>query len=301
MYDFAHMDLTELLTLANAKRKALNYNEVEHCAIVSAKSGKCIEDCAYCAQSRFHSTNSPVHALMPVGEIVAAARSACNVGAQRFGIVTSGNAMTELELDTVGRAVAEIAATMPIKVCASLGALSVNQLTRLKSAGLSRYHHNIETAPSYYPKIVSTHTFQDRIRTINNAKTAGLEICCGGILGLGESWTQRKEYARTLNAIDPDSIPQNLLIAIAGTRLYDKVTKLSPEEALRGIALLRLLVDRSSIRLCGGREMILGPFQQQALQGGANGLLVGGYLTVKTHDHNVDNALIQQTEALWAA
>lgn len=301
MYDFEHMDLTELLALANARRKALGYNKVERCAIVSAKSGKCTEDCAYCAQSCFHNTSSPIHPLMSADEIVEAARNACEAGAQRFGIVTSGNVMTELELDTVARAVAEITAAIPIKVCASLGALTVNQLTLLKNAGLSRYHHNIETAPSYYPQIVSTHTFQDRIRTIDNAKTAGLEICCGGILGLGESWAQREEYARTLNAIDPDSIPQNLLIAINGTRLYNKVAKLTPKEALRSIALLRLLVDRASIRLCGGREMILGPYQQQALQGGANGLLIGGYLTVKSHDHNADSALIQQAETLWAA
>lgn len=293
------MPLANLLGMANARRRELGYHTVERCAILSAKSGKCSENCAYCAQSSYHTASSPVYPLKSAAEIVAAARRAHAIGAQRFGIVTSGNALNITELKTLARAIGEITATLPLKVCASLGALHVKQLRELKSAGLSRYHHNIETAPSHYPAIVTTHAFQQRLETIAKARAAGLEICCAGIIGLGETWEQRQEFAETLNQIKPESLPLNFLVPVAGTRLYGKIAPLSAEDALRTIALLRLQIQSGSLRLCSGREGVLGSRQQEAFNAGVSGLLIGGYLTVNTHNLAHDHELIAKTELTW--
>lgn len=299
MINLLKMPLADLMAKANIRRQELGYHTVERCAILSAKSGKCGENCAYCAQSSFHSSPSPVYPLKSAVEIVAAARQAHAIGAERFGIVTSGNALSDIELDTLTRAIAEITETLPLKVCASLGALHVKQLRGLKAAGLSRYHHNIETAPSHYSAIVTTHTFQDRLATIANVRAAGLEVCCAGIMGLGESWEQRLEFAAALDEIKPDSLPLNFLVPIEGTRLYGRVVPLSAEDALRVIAILRLNVQSGSIRLCSGRESVLNTRQAEAFAAGVNGLLIGGYLTVNTHDLSRDHELIAKVERAW--
>lgn len=300
MFAFLSQNLDDLMSTADARRQALGFNHVERCAIMSAKSGKCGEDCAYCAQSAFHQTQSPVFPLKSMTEIIAAAQRAHAIGAERFGIVTSGNALTTTEFSRITEAVGKITDTLPLKVCASLGALHVKHLRQLKAAGLSRYHHNIETAPSYYPFIVSTHTFQERLQTIENVRKAGLELCCAGIFGLGESWEQRLEFAETLNNIAPDSLPVNFLVPIAGTRLYGKVPALDATDALRIIALLRLSVAQASIRLCSGREHVLQAQQLRAFAGGADALMIGGYLTVNTHDLEQDFELIKIVQTRWA-
>lgn len=297
--DLLNIELPKLLALANNRRKALNLNTVERCAIFSAKSGKCSENCAYCAQSSFHTSQSPVYPLKSVAEIMAAANQAHTIGAQRFGIVTSGNALNNHELDSLAAAIEQIRSQLPIKVCASLGALHVKQLQRLKDAGLSRYHHNIETAPSHYPAIVTTHTFEQRLETIANARSAGLEICCCGIMGLGESWEQRLEFAKVLNDIKPESMPLNFLVPIAGTRIFGQVEPLTAQEALKTIAILRLKIESGSIRLCSGRESVLGNFQNEAFAAGVSGLLIGGYLTVNTHNLQKDHDLIQAVQEHW--
>lgn len=299
MPDLWKLPLSNLLDMANVRRQKLGYHTVERCAILSAKSGKCSENCAYCAQSSCHNALSPVYPLKSAAEIVAAARRAYAIGAQRFGIVTSGNALNTIELNTLARAVGEITATLPLQVCASLGALHVKQFRQLKSAGLSRYHHNIETAPSHYPAIVTTHTFQDRLGTIDKARAADLEICCAGIIGLGETWEQCQEFAEALNQIKPESLPLNFLVPIKGTRLYGQVAPLSVEDALRTIALLRLQVQSGSIRLCSGREGVLGSRQAEAFNAGISGLLIGGYLTVNTHDLAHDHELIAKIQLAW--
>ena len=299
MTDLLKMPLADLMAEASARRRELGYHTVERCAILSAKSGKCTENCAYCAQSSFHTAPSPVYPIKSVAEIVAAARRAHAIGATRFGIVTSGNVLTEDELDTLASAVTEIVQALPLKVCASLGALHVKQLRKLKDAGLSRYHHNIETAPSHYPAIVTTHTFQDRLETVANARAADLEICCAGIMGLGETWEQRLEFATVLARLKPDSMPLNFLVPIAGTRLYGRVRPLSADDALRAIAVLRLSVPSGSIRLCSGRESVLNARQAEAFAAGASGLLIGGYLTVNTHDLSCDHALINEVQRAW--
>lgn len=299
MTAYLHMDLAEMMKAAGDKRRQLGHNTLERCAIMSAKSGKCGEDCAYCAQSSFHNSKSPAHPLKSVNEMVNAAHVAFKNGATHFGIVTSGNALSDGELDAVAKAVAQITAALPLKVCASLGALSTAKLFMLRRAGLSRYHHNIETAPSHYAAIVSTHGFKDRLATIANVKAAGLELCCGGILGLGESWSQRVEFARAVNNIAPQSVPLNFLIPVKGTRLYGKVAPLTAPEALRCIALLRLEIDAGSIRLCAGRESVLGLHQLKAFKAGASGLMLGGYLTVKNHNFEHDRALMEKVRQTW--
>lgn len=293
------LPLANLMGMANARRRELGYHTVERCAILSAKSGKCSENCAYCAQSSYHTASSPVYPLKPAAEIVAAARRAHAIGARRFGIVASGNALNAAELNTLARAIGEITAALPLQVCASLGALHVKQLRELKSAGLSRYHHNIETASSHYPAIVTTHLFQERLETIAKARAAGLEICCAGIMGLGETWEQRQEFAETLNQIKPESLPLHFLVPVKGTRLFGKVAPLSAEDALRTIAFLRLQVQSGSLRLCSGREGVLGSRQQEAFNAGASGLLIGGYLTVNTHNLAHDHELTAKIQLAW--
>lgn len=297
--DFANMGLTGLMAQADAKRRELGYNQIECCAIVNAKSGRCGEDCAYCAQSVFHTAQTSVYPLKSATEIMLAAKRACDIGARRFGIVTSGNALTAKEIDALANVIAQITATLPLKVCASLGALHVKQLYQLKTAGLSRYHHNIETAPSHYPAIVSTHSFTQRLETIAKAQDAGLEVCCGGILGLGESWEQRQEFAETLNSLNPNSVPLNFLIPVPGTRIFGQVPPLSANDVLRVLAMIRLRVQRASIRLCAGRENVLGPRQKAAFAAGASGLLIGGYLTVNIHNLQRDHELVQAVNNCW--
>ena len=178
------LPLEKLLVKANETRKSFIGDNLELCSIVNAKSGLCSEDCKFCAQSSCHKTGVAVYPLKSVKEIVKAALKAKKIGAKKFGIVTSGNKLNKRELDIINNAIYEIKRKTDIDVCGSLGALGLQELRQLKKSGLSRYHHNIETSRNFYPNIVSTHTFDERVDTIKNTKKAGLEICSGGIIGI---------------------------------------------------------------------------------------------------------------------
>lgn len=280
-------DSLDILSVAQVARSARKGTLATTCGIVNAKSGRCGEDCAFCAQSSHHATGAPVHALLGPDALLRHAEALARAGVRRFGIVTSGNSLSEREFDAVCHAARLLRQRVDIGLCASLGQLAAppagqdgggERARRLKDAGISRYHHNLETARGFFPRICTTHRYDDDLATVREAARAGLGTCCGGILGLGETWEHRVELALTLRELDVDAIPLNFLHPVPGTRLGHRIP-LPPMEALRAIAVFRLLHPERDILVCGGREITLGPWQSWVFAAGANGLMVGNYLT----------------------
>lgn len=284
--------LDELLDGAGRIRKAFKGNEVTLCSIVNAKSGACSEDCRYCAQSGRHKTGARLYPLLEEGELEAAAGRAEADGAACFGIVTSGRGMSPRELGRIEGFIASRTGK-GARISCSLGELSPEDLRKLKAAGMRRYHHNLETAESFFPKICTTHTYTDRVRTVKAAKEAGLEVCCGGIIGLGESFAQRIELAFALRELGVDSVPINILNPIPGTPLAG-ARRLGPEEILRTIAVFRFILPDRDISVCGGRETNLGASQAMIFRAGANGMMVGGYLTTPGRPVEEDLRMIKE-------
>lgn len=295
---FVNEPLDRLIAAADRVRRAQSGAEMHLCSIMNAKSGLCSEDCKFCAQSCRHKTGIEAYPLKASNEIVDSAKRAKEMGAERFGIVTSGNRLSEKELDRIERSISLIKKEVGIKACASLGRLKKEELRRLKKSGLDRYHHNIETSFEYFPKVTSTHTFAERIETITAAKEAGLEVCSGGIIGLGESWSDRIKMAKILKVLDVDSVPINVLVPIKGT-LMESVEAVTAVDVVRTIAIFRLILRDKTIKIAAGRETVLKDFQLMAFQAGANGMLIGGYLTVKGRLVEEDHALVREVRALW--
>jgi biotin synthase len=291
--------LTELLSLADEMRREHIGNCVRTCGVVNAKSGACSEDCKFCAQSAHHNADTEIYGLKSVEEIVRSAARAKDNGADRFGIVTSGNRLSRRELDDVALAVRSIKEDTGIEMCASLGALTPEELGTLREAGLSRYHHNIETSPGFYTSIVSTHSHEERVNTIKNAKAAGLEVCSGGILGMGESWEDRIDMALLLAGLEVDSVPLNFLVPVKGTPLENSGS-ISPFDAVRATAIFRLVLESADIKIVAGREGLLKDYQAMLYLAGANGMMVGGYLTTGGRSVSDDNRLIRDVTALWS-
>lgn len=261
------------------------------CGIINAKSGRCAENCAFCAQSVHHSTGAPVYPLADEETLLRRAEALAKAGAARFGIVTGGTALTDADLDAVCEALARIRREVPIRLCGSLGMLTPERARRLREAGLSRYHHNLETAASHFPAICTTHAYKDDLDTLETARAAGLELCCGGIFGLGESWEQRVEFSQTLADLGVDCIPVNFLNPIPGTPL-EKQPLLRPDEALRALALLRLMHPGRDIVMCGGRGAALGGWDAWIFAAGANGVMTGDYLTTAGSPFARDDAML---------
>lgn len=274
-------DLMLLLAMADKIRQKFVGDKVDLCAIVNARSGRCPEDCAFCAQSAHHNTGVTQYPLLSEEELLKAAEKAKKAGVNRFSIVTSGRAMSQpKDFDTILKALSEISSRFDMKICASLGILTLEQAKALADVGVDRYHANIETAASYFPQICTTHTFEDKLFTIGNAKAAGLTVCSGGILGLGESLEQRVEFAFNLKKLEITSVPVNMLHQVPGSRL-ENMTPLKPTEILKALAVFRFILPKANIRTAGGRERNLRDLQSMALCGGANGMLIGGYLTTQ--------------------
>ena len=284
--------LPELLNLANNTRKHYKGDKVFTCGILNAKSGKCSEDCAFCAQSGHNRAQIEDYPLMSQREIVEHGLKYAESGASNFSIVISGLGPGQRELDTVCEAVQEIKSRTNLSACASLGTLNPDMANCLKQAGLTNYHHNLETAPSHFHRICSTHDVDGDIQTLKTVQDSGVRICSGGIFGLGESWQQRVELALTLQELDVDSIPVNFLNPIPGTPLQNYPI-LAPLEALQCIAIYRLINREKDIVVCGGREVTLKDYQSWVFLAGANGLMIGNYLTTQGRSIEADMEMIR--------
>jgi len=272
--------LPTILDAATASRRRRFGHTASLCSILNAKSGLCAEDCAFCAQSARHATDVARYDLLSDGEILAAYEAACKLPVGHFGIVTSGKAVTDAELDRLCGLIAS-RRDGPVAFCASLGTLDENQLRRLKDAGLTRYHHNLETAESYFPTICTTHRYADRVATVRAARRVGLAVCSGGLLGLGETRRHRVELARALRELGVDSVPLNFLVPIPHTPAAGFARPLEPVEILKTIAMVRLVCCDAEVKVCAGRELHLREREKEIFAAGATGMMIGGYLTVR--------------------
>jgi biotin synthase len=272
--------LDALLARADAVRRAVHGDEVALCGITNAKSGRCGENCGFCSQSaHFPDADAPEYPLIGADDIVAQAKAAERAGAREFSIVTSGTRVAkESELATIEEAVRKLRAETAVEPCASLGLMREPELERLKAAGLMHYHHNLETARSYFGNVCTTHTFDEQLETIRAAKRLGMKLCSGGILGMGESPEQRVELAETIRDLGIDCIPVNFLNPRPGTPMAD-VKAITPGECLAAIAVFRLMMPAAHLFVMGGREVNLGDRQALIFKAGANGTMVGNYLT----------------------
>ena len=264
------------------------------CAIINAKSGKCSENCAFCAQSSHHMTNAPVYPLVSQETLLERACFLADNGVDRMSIVTSGASPTAADMDMLCEAARIIRERVGITLCASLGVLTADRAVRLKQAGFESYHHNLETGRSFYPTVCTTHAYDTRQETVLRAKEAGLRVCSGGVFGLGERWEHRIELSQTLRALDVDSIPVNFLKPIAGTPL-EGTPLLSTAEALAVLFLLRSMHPEKDIVLCCGRTSSVGERDRQVFPLLANGLMVGDFLTTKGGLFARDMNLVQES------
>ncbi|MDO8446736.1 MAG: biotin synthase BioB [Deltaproteobacteria bacterium] len=269
----------DLLAAANRIREHFKGNKVSLCSIVNAKSGRCPEDCSFCGQSAFYNTNATEYGLIEPEVIADAAEKAKGMKSREFSIVTSGTRVeSEKELEQLCQALQKIGSDM--ERCASLGIMERDSLLRLKEAGLESYHHNLETARSFFPNICTTHDYEEDVNTVRMAKELGFKTCCGGILGLGESLEQRVEMAFTLKDLDVDSIPMNFLNPIKGTKMEGMKT-VQPLDGLKTIAIYRFILPKKNIIVSGGREVTFRDLQSMIFMAGANGTLIGNYLLTK--------------------
>ncbi|MDU2066084.1 MAG: biotin synthase BioB [Sporomusaceae bacterium] len=290
--EIAAIDVPLLAAYANKIRDHFAGNSVELCGVINARSGQCSEDCKFCSQSVYYETNSPVYELLDKEEIVAKALEIATHGAKRTSLVTSGKGMeNDPDFPALVTLLKETGRATGLAVCANLGTLGENEAKALKTAGIRRYAHNIETSERFYPSICTTHPYTERIATIKAAKAAGLELCTGGIIGLGESWEDRIAMAFTLKELDVDSVPLNILNPIPGTALADQAP-LAPLEILQTFALFRFILPDKVIRPAGGREVNLRDLQGALLIGGANGLIIGNYLTFTGRNTSMDLQLV---------
>ena len=261
------------------------------CGITNAKSGRCSEDCTFCAQSAHYHTNAPSFSLKTARQIIAESEQAARNGAEFFGIVTSGKRLkTKKEWMEIFKAIQGVLKT-GLHPCASLGMIDMAQATALKDAGLFRYHHNLETAGSFFPKVCTTHDYQDDVETIRNAKKAGLSVCAGALIGMGETISHRIELAETLRKLNVDSIPVNILNPIKGTPL-SHMKPLLPMEILMTIAIFRFMLPDKDIKLCGGKEKNLRQLLPLGILSGANSLMTGNYLTTTGRTSALDHEMI---------
>ena len=286
-----NLELNELL----AEAKKYTFNEFEFCSLISARTGKCSQNCKYCSQSTHYNTNIQTHPLVSVDEVEKAAKESKENGAINFAIVTSGKTPDEAkDFDELLKMIKKIN-SLGLKSCASIGICDFEQAKKLKEAGLNRFHHNINTCKSYHSEICTTHTYQDRINTCNAIKEAGIELCCGVIIGMGETIEQRIEMAMELAQIQPNSIPVNILTPIKGTPFENYLDKIDEENIIRTIAVFKIANPNSSIRLAGGKKARLSEKNIQLLMNNCiDSAIVGNYLTTTGFSSEHDKKMVQK-------
>ena len=285
LLDLYNLELNDLLKEA----KKYTFKEFEFCSLISARTGKCSQDCKYCAQSTRYNTNIFTHPLVNIKDVIKTAKESKENGAINFAIVTSGKTPDEAkDFDELIEMIKEIN-NLGLNSCASIGILNEEQAKQLKEAGLKRFHHNINTAESYHSKICSTHTYSDRINTCKLVKKYGIELCCGVIIGMGETVEQRIEMALELKKIAPDSIPVNILTPIKGTPFENYFDKIDEENIIRTIAIFKIANPKSSIRLAGGKKARLSEENISLLiENCVDSAIVGNYLTTTGFSANED-------------
>jgi biotin synthase len=286
-------DVVALAESANIITRHFNGDTVDVEALINAKSGRCPEDCSFCAQSSFYETGVSKYPLLPTETIVENARQAKHAGATSFCLVCAYRDPPEKDFEQICQTISEVQAKVGIEVNVSLGFMTLERAKRLKQLGIKRYNHNLEASESYFPKICNTHNFSDRVNTARIVKEAGLELCSGGIIGMGETPKQRLELAFSLADLHPDEVPINILIAREGTPLqgYDPLNAL---DAIKTIAIWRFILPKTILKIAGGREVHLGNEERFALKAGANGIITGGYLTTGGNEPNKDIAMIKE-------
>lgn len=286
----------EFMTLAdcaNTITRTFNGDTVDVEALINAKSGRCPEDCSFCAQSSFYDTGIAKHPLLPKEVLVENAKKAKDAGATSFCLVCAYRDPPEKDFKQICETITEIRSRVDIEVNVSLGFMTPARARRLRELGVKRYNHNLEAAESYFSKICKTHEFADRVNTAKIVKQAGLELCSGGIIGMGESKKERLELAFSLASLHPDEVPINILIGREGTPMGG-FQPIDPLEAIKTIAVWRFIMPKTILKIAGGREVHLKDKERLALKAGANGIITGGYLTAGGNAPNKDIAMIKE-------
>lgn len=288
LLDLYNRDLDELLDISSK----LMSDKIEFCSLVNARNGKCSQNCKYCAQSSHYRTDIETYPLIEKEKVQKAALEAKSYHASRFAVVTSGKSPDESDTDGIIDLIKEINKIEGLKSCASIGILNEEQAKSLKEAGLTRFHHNINTCRSYYSSVCTTHTYDDRINTCRLVKKYGMELCCGVILGMGETVEQRIEMAMELAEIQPESIPINILMPIPQTPFENYHDKIDEENILRTLAVFKIANPKSVLRFCGGRMRLSEENQIRALKTSVEGILTGNYLTTTGKSPKDDIAVV---------
>jgi len=288
-----HVPFHDLLHAAHQIRYTFLGNRVHLCAIVNARSGACPEDCVFCAQSARYSGRAAVYPMSEPAQLISAAETVAARYAGRFGVVTSGgSAVAGAEREKLLEGLEQLSAAGQHKLCVSLGMLDDDMLSALRECGITRIHHNLETSRNFFPRVCTTHSYDDRLATIKRAQHAGFEVCCGGLFGLGESWEDRIDLAMELRALGITSIPLNFINPVPGTPLEHAAT-VPPRDALRSIAIFRFVLPQTEIKVAGGREVTFRDLQSWIFYAGASSMMIGNYLTTNGRDVEADIAMIR--------
>jgi biotin synthase len=288
----AGADPAELYQAADELRQRLHKNSLDLCSIVNAKSGKCSEDCKFCAQSSHYDVEVMTYDLVDVVKAVSLAKENEQFGVQRFSLVTAGRTVSEKNLEEFRLIYKRLQEETQLSLCASMGFLTLEKALKLKEMGVTRYHCNLETSRSFFPRVCTSHTWDEKVATIKIAREAGMEVCSGGIIGMGESFEQRLELAFELRELEILSIPLNILTPIKETPFAD-IRPLSVAEVLTCVAMFRFINPLAVIRLAGGRNL-LGDEQKKCFTVGANGAIVGNYLTTVGNSLGEDIAMFRE-------
>lgn len=286
-------DLDKLCDAANEISRRWQGSNVDSCSIVNARSGRCGEDCKWCAQASRHNTGCETYNFLDAEEVMRAASANEEAGIRRFSLVTSGRTVAKSDLEKFCEVIRQLSADTDLYLCASMGLLGEEEMKMLKDAGVKRYHCNMETSSKFFKTLCTTHTPEDKKRTIAAARKCGLEVCSGGIIGMGESLADRLDFAFELRELDVDSVPINILNPIKGTPLQD-TPLISEEEIIRTVALFRFILPCKSLRFAGGRMRLSHDSMLRIMTGGMNGVLMGDMLTTVSNTIADDRVLFRE-------
>lgn len=287
-------NLIKLADCANIITRKFNHETVDVESLINGKSGNCPEDCSFCAQSTFYETDITKYPLLSDEVILEKAREAEKSGSASFCLVCAYREPSQNDFEKICRIIEKLRKEVNLDINVSLGFMTSERAKKLKSLGVKRYNHNLEASESFFSKICNTHDYSDRVNTAITVKEAGLELCCGGIIGMGESKRQRIELAFSLSALQPDEVPINILIPREGTPKELDNCSIDPDDIIRTIAVWRFIMPKTILKIAGGREVYFSDGGKLALQAGANGIITGGYLTTNGNEPNKDIKMIHE-------